>query len=112
MKFHLRDLFWLVLVAAFCSLWLRDRMRLNELAEEQARAAANERQAIQFMYQLQTQNFGPTTPKQVPLLTTDGAGDSAENSGAILSPNPPRESEEPADNLRRDSGESGPAKSP
>jgi hypothetical protein len=112
MKFHLRDLFWLILVAAFCTLWLRDRYQLNKLAEAQARAAAAERQVLQFMLQSQVQNFGPPSPNPPPnfapnfvpapppVLSTElpasGAGEDGENSDKKSLPNSPREADESA----------------
>jgi hypothetical protein len=98
----------LVVVAAFFALWLRDRIELNKLTEAQARATAAERQVLQFMMQLQTQNFGPPmqnsapnfAPPSQPILPAGGAGEDGENSDTISDeksvPNSPRDADESA----------------
>jgi hypothetical protein len=52
MKSSIRDLFWLTLLASCCTLWWRDRVRLDRLQRQEAERQAQANQVMQFMIQM------------------------------------------------------------
>jgi hypothetical protein len=83
MKFSIRDLFWLMLLAACCVMWWLDRGRLSRLQEDVARREAEERaltaRLFQFMATTQTTRAGTVSAGVDPAdKVLGGAGEPAD----------------------------------
>jgi len=82
MKFSIRDLFWLTLVAAFAVLWWIDRGRLSRLQEQVERQEQQERLVLQSMqYMLDTQL---AATQQAPVQTSPTVNELLERAGEAL----------------------------
>ena len=79
MKFSLRDLFWLTLVAACCVMWWQDRTQLNRFKADQANEAERANQIARFYVQVYGSQNATNQVNTAPGLTVVPASAAGES---------------------------------
>jgi hypothetical protein len=78
MKFSIRDLFWLTLVAAFAILWWIDRGRLHRLQDEVQQREQQEQLLVSSLWSsIVSQSAGPSNSRTQPTQILDKIVDEA-----------------------------------